>query len=115
MAVSYTEAERMVEDILSRSDDMLAISIKKVKGNIIAAKSKESFKGEFKVTQDRSKYDVPLAVEMLALANQARNIVGAAKAIITLHENCKLMLISVTLCHILAGVVLTASSVNIEN
>ena len=112
MAVNYKKAERMVEDILSNNDEVLAISIIGMRGNIVAAKSKESFKEDFKVTQDRSKYGGTLAVEMLSLVNQVRNMVGAVKAIITLHESCKLMLVPVSPCQVLVGIVLKRSSVN---
>jgi hypothetical protein len=115
MAVSYREAGRMVEDILSTNDEVMAVSIMEVKGNVLAAKSKESFKEDFKAAQDRSKYGGMLAVEMLRLVNQVRNIAGAPKAIITLHEGCKLMLVPVPSCKILVGVVLRYSSAKTED
>ena len=114
MAVNYSEAQRVIEDILSIDDKILAISIMDMRGNILAAKSKESFKEEFEVTQDRSKYGGTLAVEILSLVNQVRNIVGPVKAIITIHENCKLMLVPVSSCQILVGLVVRLS-VNAED
>jgi hypothetical protein len=114
MAVNYSEAQRVIEDILSTDGKILAISIMDMRGNILAAKSKESFKEEFEVTQDRSKYGGTLAVEILSLVNQVRNIVGPVKAIITIHENCKLMLVPVSSCQILVGLVVRLS-VNAED
>ena len=44
MAVTSTAALRIVDGILSTNDEILAISIINKKGNILATKSKESFK-----------------------------------------------------------------------
>ena len=114
MALTSADAETLSDDILSNNEDILGISIMDMRGNILAAKSKESFKEEFEVTQDRSKYGGTLAVEILSLVNQVRNIVGPVKAIITIHENCKLMLVPVSSCQILVGLVVRLS-VNAED
>jgi hypothetical protein len=109
MALTVADAETLSDDILSNNDDILAISIMDMRGNILAAKSKESFKQAFVISQDRAKYGGTLAVAALAVANETRNIFGASKAIITIHENCKLMLIPVPSYQLLVGLVLPRS------
>ena len=52
MVVTSSAAERIADDVLSSNDEILAISIIDMKGNIIAAKSKESFKKAFRLTAD---------------------------------------------------------------
>jgi hypothetical protein len=114
MAVTSGDAETISDDILSSNDEILGISIMDMRGNILAANSKESFKEAFAVSRDRAKYGGTLAVAALAVANETRNIFGAAKAIITIHENCKLMLVPVPTHQLLIGLVLQRS-VNTED
>ena len=109
MAVTSGDAETISDDILSSNDEIVGISIMDMRGNILAANSKESFKEAFAVSRDRAKYGGTLAV-----ANETRNIFGAAKAIITIHENCKLMLVPVPPHQLLIGLVLQRS-VNTED
>jgi hypothetical protein len=109
MAVTSGDAETISDDILSSNDEILGISIMDMRGNILAANSKESFKEAFAVSRDRAKYGGTLAVAALAVANETRNIFGAAKAIITTHENCKLMLVPVPTHQLLIGLVLQRS------
>ena len=114
MAVTSGDAETISDDILSSNDEILGISIMDMRGNILAANSKESFKEAFAVSRDRAKYGGTLAVAALAVANETRNIFGAAKAIITTHEKCKLMLVPVPAHQLLIGLVLQRS-VNTED
>jgi hypothetical protein len=114
MAVTSGDAETISDDILSSNDEILGISIMDMRGNILAANSKESFKEAFAVSRDRAKYGGTLAVAALAVVNETRNIFGAAKAIITIHENCKLMLVPVPTHQLLIGLVLQRS-VNTED
>jgi hypothetical protein len=114
MAVTSGDAETISDDILSSNDEILGISIMDMRGNILAANSKESFKEAFAISRDRAKYGGTLAVTALAVANETRNIFGAAKAIITIHENCKLMLVPVPTHQLLVGLVLQRS-VNAED
>jgi hypothetical protein len=114
MAVSSSSAERIADDVLSTNDEILAISIMDMKGNVLAAKSKEAFNESFGVSsQDRAKYGGTLAIAALAVVNETRNIFGGVKAIITIHENCKLMLLPIPSFQILVGLVLQRS-VNAE-
>jgi hypothetical protein len=114
MAVTSGDAETISDDILSSNDEILGISIMDMRGNILAANSKESFKEAFAVSRDRAKYGGTLAVAALDVVNETRNIFGAAKAIITIHEKCKLMLVPVPAHQLLIGLVLQRS-VNTED
>ena len=109
MAVTSSDAERIIDDILSSNDEILGISIMDMRGNILTANSKEAFKEAFAVSLDRAKYGGTLAVAVLTVVNETRNIFGRAKAIITIHKNCKLMLLPVPSFQILVGLVLQRS------
>jgi hypothetical protein len=106
-------AERVSDDILSTNDEILAISIMDMSGNILAAKSKESFKQAFGVTRDGDKYGGSLAISSLSVANEVRDVFGEAQAIIAIYENCKMMLLPIPAYQILVGLVLQPS-VNAE-
>ena len=106
MAVSSGAAKRIVDDILLTNDQILAISIIDKKGNILAAKSKDSFKEVFEVTEDAEKYGATLAIGIVTLVNELKDTFGEAQAIITIHKNCKLMLLPVPSYEILVGLVL---------
>lgn len=115
MAVISSVAQRIAYDILSTNDEILAISIMDMRGNILAAISKESFKEQaFEVTRDGDKYGGTLAVAALAVANEIKDVVGEAQAIISIYKNCKMMLLSIPSHEILVGFVLQLS-VNAED
>ena len=105
MVVTSSDAERIAGDVLSIHDEILGISIMDKKGNILAANSKESFKEAFGVAEDREKYTATLAIGILTLVNELKDMFGGAKAIITVHENCKLMLLPVPSFQLLVGLV----------
>jgi len=108
--ITSSTAEKISDDILSTNEEILALSIMNMRGNILAAKSKESFKKAFGVTRDGDKYGGTLAVAALAVANEVKDVVGEAQAIITIHENCKLMLLPIPSYEILLGFVLQRSA-----
>ncbi len=114
VVISSSAAKRIVDDILLTSDEILAISIIDKKGNILAAKSKESFKEAFEVSEDGDRYGATLAIGILSLVNEVKEIVGEAQAIITIHRNCKMMLLPRPSHKILVGFVLQPS-VNAED
>ncbi len=114
MAVTSSDAERIAGDVLSLHGEILAISIMDKKGNILAANSKESFKEAFGVTEDREKYGATLAIGILTLVNELKDMFGEAQSIITTHKNCKLMLLPVPSYQIVIGLVLHPS-VNAED
>jgi hypothetical protein len=109
MSITSTDAKTISDEILSNNDDVLGISIMDMRGNILAADSKDSFKKVFTISQDRAKYGGTLAVAALAVVNETRNIFGPAKAIITIHESCKLMLLPIQPYQLLVGLVLQRS------
>ncbi len=69
----------------------------------------ESFKQAFGVTLDGDKYGGTLAIASLSLANEVRDIVGVAQAIIAIYKNCKMMLLPIPAYQILIGFVLRRS------
>ena len=112
-------AERVSDDILSTNDEILSISIMDMQGNILAAKSKESFRKAFGVTQEGDKYGGTLAVAALAVANELKDVFGEAQASIAIYKNCKMMLLPIPSSQILVGLVLqpsvSAEGYNIAN
>jgi hypothetical protein len=114
MAVTSNDAERIAGDVLSIHDEILGISIMDKKGNILASNSKESFKEGFGVAEDVEKYGATLAIGILTLVNELKDIFGEAQAIITVHEDCKLMLLPVPSFQLLVGLVFQRS-VNAED
>lgn len=109
MVVTSSDAERIADDILSIHDEILGISIMDMRGNILATNSKEVLRESFPASQDRAKYGGTIAVAILGLVNLIRSIFGGAKAIITVHENCKLMLLPVPSFQLLVGLVFQRS------
>ena len=63
------------------------VSIIERNGNILAAKSKPSFKQTFGVVQDSERYGGSLAVATLSLVNEVKGIFGEAQTIITIYNN----------------------------
>ncbi len=114
MGVTSTDAERIAGDVLSIHDDILGISIMDMRGNILAANSKESFTEAFGEAEDREKYGATLAIGVLTLVNEQKDMFGEAQSIITVHENCKLMLLPVPSFQLLVGLVFQRS-VNAED
>ena len=76
-----------------------------MRGNILTANSKQSFKDTFGVTRDDEEYGGTLAFTILSLVNQVIDVFGDAQAIITIHKNCKLMLLPMPSYEILVGLV----------
>ncbi|HEU4822141.1 MAG TPA: hypothetical protein VFS97_01835 [Nitrososphaeraceae archaeon] len=109
MGVSSDGAEKVVNDVLSTNKDILAITIMDMGGNPLAAKSKEPFKEAFGAAADWHEYGGTLALATLSLVNQVRNVFGEAQAIISVHKNCKLMLLAISSYQILVGLVLERS------
>jgi hypothetical protein len=106
MVVTSSAAERIADEVLSSNDEILAISIIDMKGNILAAKSKEPFKKAFRVAADGDKYGATLAVGIFSLVNEVKEVFGEPQAISTIHKNCKLMLLPIASYQILVGLVL---------
>ena len=113
MAINPTVAQRIAYDILSMNDEILSVSIMDMRGNILATKSKEYFRQVFGINLEGDKYGGTLAVAALAVANEVKDIVGEAQALITIYKDCKMMLLPIPSYEILVGFVLQRS-VNAE-
>jgi hypothetical protein len=110
VAATASDAEKIVDGILSSIDKILAVSIiDKKRGNILAARSRQSFKDAFGVTSDGDRYGGTLAIATLSVVNEVKDIFGEPQAIITIHKDCKLMLVSMPSYDILVGLVIERS------
>jgi hypothetical protein len=101
-------AKRVVDHILSTNTEILAVSITDMKGNILAANS-EYLRKALGVSVDGEKYDSALVASALGLIHVTRNIIEEARAVITIHKDCKLMLLPIPSFQILVGLVLPSS------
>jgi hypothetical protein len=110
MLLDNPATQRISDNILSLYDWILAVSIMDMRGNILAAKSKQSFKDTFGVIRDGEESGGTLAFTILSLVNQVRDVFGDAQAIITIHKNCKLMLLPMRSYEILVGLVIDSSA-----
>lgn len=106
MLVNQAIAQIIIDAILSIDEKIWAASIIEKNGNIIAAKSKPSFKQTFGVVQDGEKNGGSLAVATLSLVNEVKDISGEAQTVITIYNNCKLMLLNISSYEILVGLAL---------
>jgi hypothetical protein len=107
MTATSTEAERIVDDILSSSNEILAISVMDRSGNILVAKSRESFKKRFDVSSlEENIHSGALAIATLSVVNQVKDVFEEPDAIITIHKGCKLMLLPMLSYDILIGLAL---------
>ena len=111
--ITSSAAERISDEILSTNDEILSISIMDMRGNILATKSKEYFRQVFGITLEGDKYGGTLAIAALAVANEVKDIVGEAQALITIYKDCKMVLLPIPSYEILVGFVLQRS-VNAE-
>lgn len=111
-------SKRIVDHILSANDEILAVSIIDMKGNIIVANS-EYLRKALGVSVDEHKYDRALVTSALGLIQVTRDIIEEPKAVIIIHKDCKLMLLPIPSFQILVGLVLhrsvNASDYNIAN
>jgi hypothetical protein len=101
IAISNEEEER--EEILAAS------IIDKREGSMIAAKSMPYFKGAFGVSYDGDEYGGSVALAMLSVVNEVKDMFGPPQAIITIHEDYKMMLIPLPAFDIFVGLVLARS------
>jgi hypothetical protein len=107
MTATSIEAERIVNDILSSNNEILAISVMNRKGNILSAKSRESFKKRFEVSSlDENRDSGALAIATLSVVNQVKDVFEEPLAIITIHKGCKLMLLPMLSYDLLIGLAL---------
>ncbi len=76
MSVNQTDAKAILDKVLSIDTRVWAASIIESNGNILAAKSKPSFKETFGVIQDGERYGESLAAATLSVANEVKGIFG---------------------------------------
>lgn len=107
-AVTSSAAERIVDRILYAFKDggILGVAVIDRKGNILSAKSVESFKETFGIARDGEDYGGTLAIATLSVVNQIKDSFGEPQSIITVHKNCKLILLNLPLYDLLVGLVL---------
>jgi hypothetical protein len=116
LTVTAGEAERIVDDILSSNEEILSAGVIDKSGNIVANKSRESFRKRFEKVRslEQNRYSGTLAVAALSISNEVKDSFGEAQALITIYRNCKLMLLPMPSYDILIGLALE-SSANAEN
>ena len=115
--ITSTNAEIIINEILSTNEEILAITIIDARGgNVLASKRKESFTREFGAFREEPRYVGSLALSFLSIANEVREITGQTQSIITTYERCKGMLIPLIppQYEVLVGLVLQ-KSVNAED
>jgi hypothetical protein len=116
MILASSEAERIVDDILSSNEEILSAGIIDKSGNILANKSRESFRKRFEQVQslEGNRYSGTLAVAALGVANEVNNAFGKPQALITIYRDCKLMLLPIPYDNMLIGLALERSA-NVES
>jgi hypothetical protein len=113
MAPVPSKAEKIVDSILSSNEKILLVSIRGWRGNILAVKSRDSFRERF-VGVSRligTTYSGSLTIATLSLVNEVKDIFGEAQAIITIYEDCKMMLLPVPSFEVIVGLALEHSVV----
>ena len=104
--IAPNRTEKIADEILSLNDKILSVSIRDWSGNGLAVKSTDAFRQRFRANRlVGSKYTGSLAVAALGVVNEVADVFGKAQAIITLHEDCKLMLLPMPSYQILIGLV----------
>ena len=106
-----SKAEKIVDAILSSNDKVLLASIRDWRGNILAVKYRDSFRERFFGISSfiGSTYSGSLTVATLSLVNEVKDAFGEAQAIITIYENCKVMLLPLPSYEVIVGLTLELS------
>jgi hypothetical protein len=102
--VSSDAAARIADEVLSSNDHILLISIRDQTGKILAVKFRESFGKAFRLSElVDNNLGGTLAVAVLGVVNEVREVFGRAEAIITVHRGCKLILLPLLAHQLLVG------------
>jgi len=102
--VSSFTAGRIADEVLSSNDRILLVSIRDQTGKILAAKFRESFGKTFRLTDlIDNNLGGTLAVTVLGVVNEIRDVFGQAEAIVTVHRGCKLILLPLLPYQLLVG------------
>ena len=114
VTATRTDAQRIAHDILSSNHGILAVAVIDRSGNILAGESGDSFNERYQVDSlggsSGSSYGGSLAIATLGVINEVKAAFGEPQAIITIHENCKLMLLPMLSYDTLIGLVLERSA-----
>ena len=107
------KAEKIVDGI---NDKILLVSIRGWSGNILTVKSRDSFTERFFGASRLigTKYGGSLTIATLGLINEVRDVFGEAQGIITIYENCKVMLLPMRSYQILIGLTVERSPSDVE-
>ncbi len=105
--VSSVSAARIADEILSSNDRILLVSIRDQLGRILTVKFRESFGKTFRLTElvDEN-FGGTLALTVLGVVNEVKNVFGQTEAVITVHKGCKLILLPLLAYDILVGLAL---------
>ena len=105
------QAEKIADIILSSNDKILLVSIRNWNGNILAVKSRDSFRQRFIGVDSLigSTYSGSLTVATLGLVNEVKNIFGEARTIITFYDKCKVILLPIPSFGIIVGLTIERS------
>lgn len=111
MVPTTSKAEKIVDAILYSNDKILLVSIRGWSGNILAVKSTDSFRERFIAASNLvgTNYTGSLTIATLGLINEVKDVFGEAQAIITIYENCKVMLLPVPSYQIFVGLTVERS------
>src|SRR5215213_9743332 len=83
VAATSSTAERIVEEILSSDESILSVTVTDWRGDMLAAKSRESFRERFRVSSRvGTRYSGSLAIATLSLVNEVKDVFGEVQAII---------------------------------
>ncbi len=95
MALVFDKAEKIIDAILSSNDKILLVSIRGWSGNVLAVKARDSFRERFLGGSGLigTRYGGSVTVAILSLANEVKDVFGEPQAIITIFEDCKMMLL----------------------
>jgi hypothetical protein len=113
MVIVSSKAEKMVDSILFSNDKILLVSIRGWSGNILAVKARDSFRERFFGISELigSSYSGSLTIATLSMVNEVKDIFGEAQAIITIYEDCKLMLLPMPSYEVIVGLAVERSVV----
>src|SRR5215210_6040057 len=111
MVLTTSKAEKIVDAILSSNDKILLVSIRGWSGNSLAVKFTDSFRERFIGASNLvgTNYSGSLTIATLGLINEVKDVFGEAQAIITIYENCKVMLLPMPSYQIFVGLTVERS------
>jgi hypothetical protein len=111
MLLFPNKAEEIVGAILYSNDKILLASIRGWSGNIIAVKSRDSFKERFSEASSLvgTNYSGSLTIATVGLVNEVEHVFGEAQAIITIYQKCKVMLLPMPSHQIFVGLTVERS------